>query len=240
MVVAHRGETDPAIEDHVDGVVWVRLGQLGRIREALVDADVSEVCLAGGLRKVRFFRDARPDSLALKVLAKIAADKGDDKLLRGVAAIFEEAGIRVVPPTEIAPSLLCPQGVLGRYKPSRQQEKDIQLGFQVVRALGQLDIGQAVVVKEGVVLALEAADGTDAAIERGCDLGGGAVVVVKASKPCQDLRFDQPAVGPTTISTLVASGGGGVLALEAGRTLLIDRDDLLVAADAAGVSLVGL
>ena len=239
LLVAHEHETDPVLESHVDEVVWVKLGQLGRVRTALVDAGAEAVCFAGGLRKVRFFRDARPDGLGLKVLARIATDRGDDRVLRAIAALFEEAGMRIAAPTELAPELLATKGVLGRHKPSREQRNDMDLGLSVVRALGLLDIGQAVVVKEGVVLAVEAADGTDAAIRRGCELGRGSVVVVKAAKPQQDLRFDQPAVGPVTIETLVSSGGGGVVAVEAGRTILVDRDELVRAADAARIVLVG-
>jgi UDP-2,3-diacylglucosamine hydrolase len=240
VVVAHQNETDPALEAHADQTVWVKLGQLGKIRSALVDAGVKDLCFAGGLRKVRFFRDARPDALGLKVLAKVATDRGDDRVLRAIAGMFEEAGMTMVPPTDLAPGLLAPEGVIGKRKPTKMQQDDIDLGLSVVRALGRLDIGQAVVVKEGVVLAVEAADGTDAAIRRGCELGRGGVVVVKAAKPGQDLRFDQPAVGPLTIETLVAAGGGGAVAVEAGRTILVDREALVRAADAASIALVGV
>ncbi|MFW5878826.1 MAG: DUF1009 domain-containing protein, partial [Myxococcota bacterium] len=103
VVVAHEGETETELAARADEMVWVKLGQLGRIRSALLSAGAKAVCFAGGLRKVRFFRDARPDALALKLLAKIATDRGDDKVLRAVAALFEEEGMTVVPPTDLAP-----------------------------------------------------------------------------------------------------------------------------------------
>ncbi len=239
VAVAHRGETDPAIEAAADAVTWVKLGQLGHIRDGLVRGGATRVCLAGGVTKVRFFRDARPDALGLKLLAKVATARGDDRLLRAVASVFEDAGMPVVPASEVAPSLLCPEGPLGRRRPTQDQQRDIAYGLEVVRALGRLDVGQAVVLKEGVVLAVEATEGTDACIRRGAEQGKGGVVVVKAAKPGQDLRFDQPAIGPRTVA-LLAEVGGAALAVEAGRTLVLDRDRVVAEADAAKLAVVGV
>ncbi len=240
LLIAHHNETPASLEEHADETVWVKLGQLGRIRSALVKGGARSVCFAGGLRKVRFFRDARPDALGLKLLAKVAVDRGDDRVLRAIAGMFEESGMTIISPNDVVPDLLAPKGVIGRHRPTSVQQADVDLGLSVVRALGRLDIGQAVIVKEGVVLAVEAADGTDAAINRGCDLGRGSVVLVKASKPQQDLRFDQPAVGPNTIQMLTKFGQGGVVAVEAGRTVLVDRQALIAAADENQVVLMGV
>ncbi|RMG21214.1 MAG: LpxI family protein [Deltaproteobacteria bacterium] len=234
VLAAHVGETDPETAAAGDEVHWVRLGQLGRILGAFEAAGVQQVCFAGGIRKLRFFRDARPDAVALKVLARVPWARGDDALLRAIAGEFERAGMAVVAATEIAPSLLPPAGVLGRRRPSRAQRRDAALGLSVLETLGELDIGQAVVVKDGVVLAVEAAEGTDACIERGARLGGGAVVVVKAPKPGQDLRFDLPSVGPQTVARL-ADSGGGALAVVAGRTVVLEREAMLAQADAARI-----
>lgn len=239
VAVAHVGETDPGIEGLVDALTWVRLGQLGRIREALVKEGAEAVCLAGGVTKVRFFRDARPDGLGLKVLAKVAAGRGDDRLLRAIVSVFEDAGMEVVAATEVAPGLLADEGALGRRKPTKAQVEDARTGLAVLAALGPLDVGQAVVVKDGIVLAVEAAEGTDACLQRGCELGRGDVVLVKAAKPGQDLRFDLPAVGPRTVD-LLREGGGGALALQAGRTVVLDRAALVERADAAGIPVFGL
>ncbi len=232
VAVAIEGETDPRIEEVADVVVWVRLGQLGKMREAFVDAGVVRVSFAGGVTKVRIFRDARPDVLGAKVLAKLATSRGDDRLLRAIAGAFEDKGIVLLPATSLAPDLTVAPGRLGGRKPSAREQEDIRVGREVLAAVGALDIGQVVVIREGIVLAVEATEGTDACIQRGLAQAGGPVVVVKGSKPGQDLRFDQPAVGPATVSSLVADGKGegSVLAFEAGTTLCLEREALLVAA----------
>jgi len=238
-IIAHEGESDPALEAEADFFRWVKLGQLGRVRAALQEAGVRRATMAGGVKKVRFFRDARPDAAALKVIARVVTSRGDDKLLRVIASYFEEAGIEIVGATELAPGLLAGEGVWGRHRPSKGQRQDIEVGARLLEAMGPLDIGQAVVVKDQVVLAVEAAEGTDACVERGGALGGGDVVVVKRPKPGQDLRFDLPAVGPGTVETL-ARAGGGVLAVEAGRTIVLEREALIAAADRLGIAVVGV
>ncbi|MDF1565646.1 MAG: UDP-2,3-diacylglucosamine diphosphatase LpxI [Deltaproteobacteria bacterium] len=240
VAVAIEGETDPSIEEVADEVTWVRLGQLGKMRDTFVAAGVERASFAGGVTKVRFFRDAVPDLLGAKVLAKLATSRGDDRVLRAVAGAFEEKGIVLLPATSLAPDLTVEPGVLGARKPSARERDDIELGRQVLAKVGALDIGQVVVIREGVVLAVEATEGTDACIRRGVAQAGGAVVVVKASKPGQDLRFDQPAVGPETITSLVGEGAGegSVLAFEAGTTLLLEREALLEAARGPKIALV--
>ena len=240
VAVAHVDETDPLLSECVESLSWVKLGQLGHIAEALRTAGCSEAVLCGGIRKPKLF-DVRPDWLALKVLARLRSF-GDDAGLRAVAAAMEEEGVRIVSPLPLVAELLAPAGPLTRRGFSEAQRADAVAGLAVARALGAADVGQTVVVKRGVVLAVEAIEGTDACVARSASLargGGHGPVVVKASKPSQDQRFDLPAVGPRTISVL-AEAGCSALAVEAGRTLVLDRAELAAAADRAGIAVEGI
>jgi UDP-2,3-diacylglucosamine hydrolase len=232
VAVAHEGETDPALS----AAAWVKLGQLGKIAEILRSAGVTEAVLCGGIRKPKLF-DVRPDWLGLKALARLRSF-GDDAALRAIALALEEEGVRIVSPLPLVPDLLAPRGPLARRSLSDEQRADALVGLAAARALGQADIGQTVVVKRGVVLAVEAVEGTDACIARGGALGKGAVVV-KARKPQQDERFDVPAIGPRTIETCAAAGCSA-LAVEAGTTLVLDRAEVGERADRAGIAVEGI
>ena len=231
--IGHEGETDAALQPDA----WVKLGQLGRIVEVFREAGCTEAVLCGGIKKPKLF-DVRPDFLALKVLARMRSF-GDDAALRTVAAALEEEGVRIVSPLPLVPELAAPRGPLSRKRFSAQHRADAETGFAVARALGAADVGQTVVVKRGVVLAVEAVEGTDACIARGGALSrGGGAVVVKARKPQQDDRFDLPAVGPLTVKAL-AEAGCEALAVEAGTTLILDRAELSSSADQAGLAIEG-
>ncbi|HZX97202.1 MAG TPA: UDP-2,3-diacylglucosamine diphosphatase LpxI [Myxococcales bacterium] len=232
VAVALEGETDPAMP----AAAWVKVGQLGRIAEVLRGAGCAEAVLCGGIKKPRLF-DVRPDWLALKVLARLRSF-GDDAALRAIAAVLEEEGVRIVSPLPLVPDLLAARGPYGKRKLSEEQRADARTGLLAARTLGAADIGQTVVVKRGVVLAVEAVEGTDACIARGGALGKGAVVV-KARKPQQDERFDAPAVGPRTVEACAAAGCAA-LAIEAGATLVLDRDELAAAADRTGLAVEGI
>ncbi|MGZ6125945.1 MAG: LpxI family protein [Myxococcales bacterium] len=232
VAVAHEGETDPALS----ALAWVKLGQLGRIVEVLRGAGVSEAVFCGGIRKPRLF-DVRPDWLGLKALARLRSF-GDDAALRAIAAALEGEGVRIVSPLPLVPELRVPPGPLGRRRLSEEQRADALAGLEAARAVGQADIGQTVVVKRGVVLAVEAVEGTDACIARGGALGKGAVVV-KARKPQQDDRFDVPAIGPRTVEACAAAGCAA-LVVEAGTTLVLDRAELVEKADGAGIAVEGI
>lgn len=238
IAVAHRGETDPELASHVAALTWVRVGQLGHIAKTLKRAGVAQAVMAGGIGKVRALTEARPDWGALAVLASLATLR-DDALLRAIARYFEKRGIRIVAPTDYLTEALAPAGLLAGKALSVAQHKDVALGAEVARALGRVDVGQTVVVKGGNVLAVEAAEGTDETIRRGAQLGGEGAVVVKVCKPGQDDRFDLPSVGPHTI-TVMAQSKARVLAVEAGRTLLLETDALLKAAAKAEISVFGL
>jgi hypothetical protein len=240
VAAAHEGEADPALAAEVDAITWVKLGQLGKIAEALRSAGCSEAVFCGGISKPRLF-DVRPDWLGLKVLAGLRSF-GDDAALRAIASALEGEGVKIVSPMPLLPGLVAPKGPVGKRRLSADQRRDVEVGLQAARALGALDLGQTVVVKRGVVLAVEAVEGTDACIARGGALargGGDGPVVVKVVKPGQDLRFDLPAVGPGTVEALRAAGCSA-LALEAGQTVLIDRELLAAAADQAGLAIEGV
>ncbi|MDE0213514.1 MAG: UDP-2,3-diacylglucosamine diphosphatase LpxI [Deltaproteobacteria bacterium] len=237
IAVAHHGETDPEIEQFAAEVTWIRVGQLGRIIRTFHKAEVRHAVMAGGIRKVRMFSNFRPDPRGLALLARMRR-RDDDHLLRGVAGELEGEGIRVVPSTIFLERIIPgTPGVLTRTEPSEQQWRDVRQGIPMAKTLGRMGIGQTLVLKEGVVLAVEAIEGTDAAIRRGGEVVEGSIVVVKMSKPDQDLRFDVPAIGPGTIDVL-REAGGGVLAVECGRSILLDKEELLAAADDAGIAVV--
>jgi UDP-2,3-diacylglucosamine hydrolase len=238
VAVAHRGETDAAIDRVADSVTWVRVGELGKMIRAFRRAGVRRAVMAGGLSKGAVFRGGRPDVRGALFLARLRNFR-DDVLLRAVAGEFESDGIEIVPSTTFLSTLVAQEGVLGRSVPKRREWADVAYGFRVAKEVGRFDVGQSVVVRGGVALAIEGMEGTDACIRRGGELGHGGAVVVKVAKPGQDLRFDVPAVGPRTIATM-AEVKARVLALEADHTILLDRATLLADADRAGVAVVGV
>jgi len=238
VAVAHRGETPEELASLVSALTWIRVGELGKIIRTFKRAGVARAVMAGGISKPRHLTDVRPDFRGAAFLAKTRSLQ-DDVLLRGVAAELARDGIAVVESTLFLGDLVPQAGTLGRRKASAREWEDVRFGFQVAKDIGRWDIGQSVVVKDRAVLAVEGIEGTDAAIRRAGELVGAGVVVVKVSKPDQDLRFDVPAVGPTTIEVMAAVGGR-VLALEAGRTIVLDRPQVVAAADAAGIAIVAL
>lgn len=236
--VCHQHETAPELEQRADVCCWVKLGQLGRIIKFFHEQGVTETVFCGTITKTRIFRDILPDLKGLSLWNKIDS-KLDDGILRAVAGALEEEGIVVLPSTCYLEHLLFPKGILGRRNPTGEQWADIRFGWRIAREIGRLDIGQCVAVRGGSVLAVEAIEGTDAAIRRGGELAGSGAVVIKLKKPGQDFRFDLPATGVQTIETL-ASVKGAVLAAEAGQSLIFDRKAMIAAADKAGIAVVGL
>jgi DUF1009 family protein len=199
---------------------------------------VSETVFLGTITKTRIFHDVWPDVKGLTLWNKINI-KQDDSILRGVADALEKEGINVLESTLYLKNLLFPKGVLTRKKPSKDQWKDIVFGWKNARAIGSMDIGQCVVVRDCSVVAVEAIEGTDAAILRGGKLAREKAVVVKLRKPGQDFRFDLPATGVKTVESLIEVHGS-VLAVEAGQSLLFDKQDVVELADKAGIVVVGV
>lgn len=226
----------------------VSLGEMGKTLRALSAQKCRDVIFAGRVDRPRF-ADLRLDAKGALVAPRIAAAalKGDDALLRAVVDVFEKEGHRVLSIAEAAPSLVVRAGSIGRYRPSAEALQDIKKGFEVVARLGELDIGQAAVVCDGLVLAVEAAEGTDAMLARIPALperlrGVPAKrrgVLVKAPKPIQDRKTDLPVIGVHTIANAASAGLAGI-ALEAGGALIVDRDDVVRSADAAGLFVVGV
>jgi len=237
-VVAHKGETIPEVAAAADMTCWVKLGQLGKIIKFFHDEGVGETVFLGAITKTQIFKDIFPDLKGLTLWNKIDT-KQDDAILRAVASALEQEGIKVLESTFYLRHLLFPGGVLTKKKLNQEQRLDIEFGWRNARAIGQLDIGQCVVVRNLSVLAVEAIEGTDAAILRGGGLAREKAVVIKVKKPSQDFRFDLPATGLKTVETLV-SVKGAVLAVEAGQSLLFDREIMVAAADKAGIVVVGV
>jgi DUF1009 family protein len=238
VAAAHRGETDPGLEHLVSSLQWVSVGQLSKIIKFFKKAGVTRAVMAGGITKGRLFTHLRPDLRALKLLSRLK-HVGDDGILRGVAAELESEGITIVSPTPYMTELLVPAGVLSRRQPTAAEMQDIKFGSEIAKEIGRLDIGQCVVVRRQAVLAVEAIDGTDATIRRGGLLAGEKAVVVKVSKPDQDLRFDVPAVGLGTVEVM-QEVKAAALALEAGKTLMFDRTAMLQLADKFKIAVIGL
>jgi DUF1009 family protein len=238
VAVAHRGETAPELVHHVHAITWVQPGQLQALIDALRAYGVDRTVMVGGIAKPRLFREIMPDARALAAIARIGKLR-DDLLLRTLADELEGEGIRVVPSTTYLDEIVPSAGVLGARAPTAEEWADIRYGFQVVKVIGRFDIGQSVVVRGGTVMAVEGIEGTDATIRRAGQLVNGDVVVVKATKPIQDLRFDLPAVGPETIRT-IAEVHGRALAVEAGRTIVLGRAAMMVLADEARIAVVAV
>ncbi len=236
VAVGFQGETDPALAKYVGDFRMLKLGQLNALIRTFKDVAITRAAMAGTINKTKLYARIRPDWRAVKFLNKLRHKK-DDFLLRALAEELESEGICIEPSTLFLPELLAPEGVLTRRKPNRRELLDLQFGWKTAKAMGYLDVGQCLVVKNQAVVALEGIDGTDATILRGGRLCGEGAIVVKVSKPNQDLRFDVPAVGFDTIETMKRVKAR-VLMVEAGKTLMFDRDKMIDAANAAKITIV--
>ncbi len=238
-IVAFQGQTDPqfaAQHPHV----WTRLGAVGRTLRLLKREHASTVVLAGSMRRPAL-RSLCPDGRALRILARAGlGGLGDDRLLRLVMQELESAGLEVVGAHTIVAELLLPDGPLTARTPTGDHLADIALGQQAARLLGRLDIGQAVIVQQGRILGVEGAEGTDGLIARCAPWTreGKAGILVKTAKPEQDVRADLPALGPQTVAQAMAAGLIGI-AGESGRTVLLEAEATLAAADTAGIFVYG-
>jgi hypothetical protein len=238
VAVAIREEAAAELAGEVDEIHWVGLGQLGRCIEALREAGVREAVMAGQVKHRQIFSGVVPDLKLMGVLARLAF-KNTDSLIGGVADALAAEGIALLPSTALLRDQLATVGVMTRRAPSRHQGHDIEYGQRIARTLAGLDLGQTVVVKDRAAVALEAMEGTDEVIRRAGRLAGPGAVVVKVAKPKQDLRFDVPVVGPGTLAAMTEAGAA-VLAVDAGKTLLLDRATLLEAAERAAVAVWGM
>jgi UDP-2,3-diacylglucosamine hydrolase len=221
---------------------WLPLGAYGKLRELIAAQKIAEIVMIGRVRRPSL-RELKPDWSAIKTLAKIGFHiLGDDALLRSIGRVIEnECAVRVIGVQDILGGILFREGCLGKHAPDSQAKKDIERGVSVARILGQADVGQSVVVQQGIVLGVEACEGTDALIARCKDLKreGAGGVLVKLAKPQQDERYDLPAIGPDTVEAAAKAGLCGIAA-EADRSLLIDRDRVRQLADEKGIFVIGI
>lgn len=238
-VCAIEKEAEDDLAKMADVSTWVKVGELKKMVKFFRAEGVHEAIMAGKIEKVRLFQEnVRPDLEMVKVVMK-TRDFKDDSLLSGIADYLHGQGIDLMDSTSFMRDALPPAGVLGKRKPSKETMEDLRFGFRMAKSIAGLDIGQTVVVKKKAVLAVEAIEGTDAAIHRGSELGDGKVSVIKVAKPNQDMRFDVPAVGLRTIGSLIKAKAEA-LGFEAGKTIFIDRDEVIEKADKAGIAIVGL
>lgn len=242
FVIALDGQADP---DLVAGDIphaWLPLGGLAQLKKIAVEQNLHALVMLGRVRRPSL-TELKPDWLALKALTKIGLNSfGDDALLRNISRVLEEeTGLRILGAHEIFADMLTPRGVLGAVTPDAQAENDIRRGLEVVRTLGAADVGQAAVIQQGLVLAVEAIEGTDAMITRAALLKREGVggVLVKLAKPQQDHRFDLPTIGTDTVKACQAAGLRGI-AVEAERSLCLDRAAVIRAAEAAGIFIIGV
>ena len=241
-VVAIEGEAFPALADlaaELGGATfeWITLGQLGTLIKKLKAAGVSRAVMAGQVKHVKLFGGVLPDLTLLSVLTRLKA-KNTDALIAAVADVLAEHGITLMDSTALLADLMARPGVLTERRPSEAMQADFTYGYQVADVVAGLDVGQTIVVKDRAVVAVEAMEGTDAVIARAGQLAGSGVRIVKVAKPKQDMRFDVPVIGVSTIEAMKAAGASA-LSVDAGKTLMIDGDAIIRAADGAGIVIVG-
>jgi DUF1009 family protein len=241
-IVAAKEEAFPELNEaaarHGSSIHWISLGQLGKCVSLLQHGGVTHAVMAGQVKHTKIFSGGIvPDMLFLGVLARLAS-KNTDGLIGAVANVLRERGIELLDSTVLLQPLLAGAGVLTRRAPSSDEQKDVAFGYRMADAIAGLDIGQTIAVKHQAVVAVEAMEGTDEVIARAGLLAGPGVCVVKVAKPKQDMRFDVPVVGVATIKAMQAAGAS-VLSIDAGRTLVLDGDAVMAAADAANIAIVG-
>ncbi len=232
-------EAAPDLQPLADVFSWVKIGALSRLVKFFKSEDAREVVMAGKVEKVKLFQShIRPDLEMVKVLLK-TRDFKDDSLLGAIADYLEKQGVQILDSTSWVREAMPQAGVLGKIKPSKEIWEDIRFGYKMAKEIAGLDIGQTVIVKKKAVIAVEAIEGTDQAILRGGELARGNITVIKVAKPKQDLRFDVPTVGLQTLESLIRAKASA-LAFEAGRTIFLEQEEVIRAADRAKIALVGI
>ncbi|MBI5076495.1 MAG: UDP-2,3-diacylglucosamine diphosphatase LpxI [Nitrospirae bacterium] len=223
----------------VDEIKWINVGKLGEIMGFLKESGVKEAVMAGKVPKSLLYKSKiLPDLRAIKLLFSLK-DKSDDSILLALAKELKKEGIALLNTTDFTSSLLTPEGVLTKEGPTENEWKDIAYGWRIAKEIGRLDIGQTVIVKNQAVMAIEAIEGTDEAIKRGGALAGSGAVIIKVSKPQQDMRFDVPVVGPDTLRSMF-NVQARVLAVESGKSIILKKEKLIKKAEEAGIAIVGV
>jgi DUF1009 family protein len=235
VAAAFTNETDPVLEKHVDNLEWMRVGQLGRLLKFFRGQDIHHAIMAGQIAPKNLF-DLRPDLKALLLLGKLK-ERNAESIFAAVAEELGKIDVDLLPATTFLEDSLAPAGLIAGSKLSRREEKDVDIGWKIAKEVARLDIGQTVIVKNGTVVAVEAFEGTNDAIKRGGALAREGAVMVKLAKPNQDMRFDVPVIGVETIR-IAAESKVRVIAIEAGKTLLLERDVLTAMANDVNMSVV--
>ncbi|MEO7932336.1 MAG: UDP-2,3-diacylglucosamine diphosphatase LpxI [Chthoniobacterales bacterium] len=237
VVAAFENETRPELASQVDEITWIRVGQLGKMIGIFEKSGVQDVIMAGQIAPKNLF-DLRPDFKALLLLGRLK-ERNAESLFGGIADELAKSGVTLLSATTFLEDSLAPEGHIAGPKLKKRTIDDLEYGFRIAKEVSRLDIGQTVVVRNGTVLAVEAFEGTNDAIQRGGKMGNGSAVMVKVSKPDQDFRFDVPVIGLQTLETAQAAG---VIAIgvESGKTLLLERAQLLADAAARKITLFGL
>lgn len=216
---------------------WISLGHLGKCIKLLKGAGISQVVMAGQVKHVKIFSGIIPDLTLLSVMSRLKA-RNTDALISAVADVLRDEGIELLDSTVFLSPLLAREGVLTRRAPNQDERADLEFGYEMADAIAGLDIGQTIAVKHKAVVAVEAMEGTDEVIARAGHLAGPGVRVVKVAKPGQDMRFDVPVIGVATIQAMRIAGAS-VLSVDAGRTLVLDGEQVFASADEANIAIVG-
>jgi DUF1009 family protein len=238
VVAGFTGHTNMDVVPYAD--VWreLKLGKLGKLIAFFKENGVERVIMAGTINKPKVMDVRHLDMRAIKLIFR-QKNKGDSAILGTLAGEFEREGMPVVPAHSYLPELLTPEGVMTRREPDEREWEDLRYGWKIAKELGRMDIGQCVVIREGIVSAVEALEGTDPTIARGCSLGGAGCVVIKVFKPGQQEQIDLPSLGLDTIKAM-AEGKATCMGVEASRSLFFDRDEAIALADRSGIAIVGL
>jgi DUF1009 family protein len=238
VAIGIREEASSEIEPLAARCHWISLGELSKLVDILHAEGIAEVIMAGQVKHVKIFSSIRPDWKLVKLLASLR-EKNTDALIGGVAKVLEDEGIRLLDSTTLLKPLIAGEGPLTERKPSKEEESDIRYGRRVASALSGFDVGQSVAVCERTCVAVEAMEGTDAMLRRAASLvNGRRLTMVKASRRRKHLLFDVPVVGRDTIPVMIETGATA-LAVDAGRTLLLDREEMLALANQAGIAIAG-
>jgi UDP-2,3-diacylglucosamine hydrolase len=236
IAAAFTDETDPVLVQHVDLIEWMRVGQLNRLLKFFNEHKVHHAIMAGQIAPKNLF-DLRPDWKALLLLGKLK-ERNAESIFAAIANELTRIDVELLPATTFLEDCLVPAGLIAGAKLSRREEEDVDLGWKIAKEIARLDIGQTVIVKNGTVVVVEAFEGTNEAIRRGGVLAREGAVIVKVAKPNQDMRFDLPVIGQETIS-VAAEAKIRVIALEAGRTLLLEKNEVILAAQRAKITVLG-
>ena len=236
VIAAFTDETAPEIKSRANQIQWLRVGQLGKLLSFFREAKVGQAIMAGQIAPGNLF-NLRPDLKAMVLLARLK-QRNAESIFGAIADQLAEHGVKLLPATTFLDHLLAPVGPIAGPKLKEREEEDITFGFEIAKQLSALDVGQTVVVKNGTVLAVEAFEGTNEAMQRGGSLGKKNAIVIKVTKPNQDMRFDVPVIGSETLR-VAAEARIRVIAVEAGRTLLLEKAALVEQAERAKITLVG-